>query len=218
MSGGGRGRGLTVRLTVDVLKTRIQQGDGIHKPPFSKTGVIMLTARTIVTSTGFTGLWRGTTASLARNIPGVALYMTTLTQLRTIMSTSPYFIKAGPAVQNRSSVLPSISSQGNLIAGAITRVGVGFLLNPFSVLKARFEVCNPTTPHTTLLNIRSLQSNLHAYNSLTGAFITIVRSGPSELLRGFMTSSLRDAPYAGLFVVFYEAIKHETCMLSLSLT
>ena len=38
---------------------------------------------------------------------------------------------------------------------------------------------------------------------------SIVRGGPSELFRGFLASSLRDAPYAGLFVVFYEAVKYE---------
>ena len=38
------------------------------------------------------------------------------------------------------SVLPKLSSQGNLLAGAVTRVAVGFILNPFSVIKARFEV------------------------------------------------------------------------------
>ena len=41
--------------------------------------------------------------------------------------------------------------------------------------------------------------------------MSITRSGPHELLRGFLASSLRDAPYAGLFVVFYEGIKHEAC-------
>ena len=52
---------------------------------------------------------------------------------------------------------------------------------------------------------------MYAYESLTGALVSIVRQGPSELLRGFLASSLRDAPFAGLFVVFYEGIKHETC-------
>lgn len=31
----------------------------------------------------------------------------------------------------------------------------------------------------------------------------------SELFRGFLATSLRDAPYAGLFVVFYEGIKRD---------
>lgn len=45
--------------------------------------------------------------------------------------------------------------------------------------------------------------------SLMSSVRSIARGGPSELFRGFLASSLRDAPYAGLFVVFYEAIKYE---------
>jgi hypothetical protein len=67
------------------------------------------------------------------------------------------------------------------------------LVNPVTVLKARYE------------------SNLYGYTSFPSAFASIVRSGPSELFRGFLASSLRDAPYAGLFVVFYEGIKREAC-------
>ncbi len=39
--------------------------------------------------------------------------------------------------------------------------------------------------------------------------LSIARAGPPELFRGFLASSLRDAPYAGLFLVFYEVIKHD---------
>jgi solute carrier family 25, member 38 len=80
----------------------------------------------------------------ARNVPGVAMYMTSLTQLRTLMARSPAFAPmhkhvANPSSRN-SSVLPSLTNQGNMVAGATTRVLVGFMLNPFSVLKARYEV------------------------------------------------------------------------------
>lgn len=74
----------------------------------------------------------------------MALYMTSLTQMRTFLARSPYFAhvrrqsNGGPG--DNVSVLPSLTSQGNLLAGATTRVAVGFLLNPFSVIKARFEV------------------------------------------------------------------------------
>lgn len=121
---------------------------------------ILHTVRDILDTNGFRGLWRGTGASLARyvnhrssfrgkaeeysNIPGVALYMTSLTQLRTFMATSPHFKMARVAtVDDRGSytVLPKLSSTGNLVAGATSRVAVGFLMNPFSVLKARYEVC-----------------------------------------------------------------------------
>lgn len=130
----------------------------------SRSSIILTTTRDILARHGLKGLWRGTMPSLARyasftfprdfllidhslesNVPGVAMYMTSLTQLRTLMAQSPYFahIKKSPdgAGTNRNgSVLPSLTSQGNLLAGATTRVTVGFVLNPFSVLKTRFEV------------------------------------------------------------------------------
>lgn len=73
--------------------------------------------------------------------------MTSLTHVRGFMASSTYFvIDSNKALQKKSgSVLPKLSSQGNLLAGAITRVSIGVLLNPFSVLKARFEVCTILT-------------------------------------------------------------------------
>jgi len=162
------------------------------------TALIVRTTGDIIAKDGLKGLWRGTAPSLIRNVPGVALYMTSLTQLRAVMAKSPYFAlgRKDPMAQgSHLSVLPKLSAQGNLISGAATRVGIGFFLNPVSVLKARFE------------------SNIYAEESLAASFASIVRLGPSELLRGFVASSLRDAPYAGLFVVFYEAIKRETCKI-----
>lgn len=38
---------------------------------------------------------------------------------------------------------------------------------------------------------------------------TIVSSGPSTLFRGAAASAARDAPYAGIFLVFYEKIKRK---------
>jgi solute carrier family 25 protein 38 len=77
-----------------------------------------------------------------RNVPGVALYFTSLTHLRSVMANSPSFsVQEITTKDGVKTVLPKLTSQGNLIAGAAARVGVGFLLNPFSVLKARFEAC-----------------------------------------------------------------------------
>lgn len=69
------------------------------------------------------------------------MYMTSLTQLRIVMNRSSYFSSARREIDGKhSSVLPKLTVQGNLLSGATARVGVGFLLNPMSVLKARFEV------------------------------------------------------------------------------
>ncbi|RPD62122.1 solute carrier family 25 member 38 [Lentinus tigrinus ALCF2SS1-7] len=178
----------------DLLKTRIQQPDHLrkfsHNPLSPQSTFIISTAREIVQNEGLRGLWRGTAASLLRNVPGVALYFTGLNQFRTFLATSPYFtpLRASSSSQS-TSTLPKLTAQGNLMAGACTRVAVGLVLNPFSVIKARYE------------------SSYYSYGSLSEAFIGLIRSGPSEIFRGAIASSLRDAPYAGIFVVFYEQIK-----------
>ncbi|KAF8901746.1 solute carrier family 25 member 38 [Gymnopilus junonius] len=180
----------------DLIKTRVQQGDGSMILQHPRSSVIVNIAYEVIGQQGVRGLWRGTLPSLLRNVPGVAMYMTSLTQLRTLMARSPYFALAKEQSSKvNESVLPSLSSTGNLLAGATTRVAVGFLLNPFSVIKARFE------------------SNMYNYPSLSQALLSITRQGPSELFRGFLASSLRDAPYAGLFVVFYEGTKREIAYL-----
>ncbi|KAJ8085898.1 hypothetical protein PM082_004717 [Marasmius tenuissimus] len=57
------------------------------------------------------------------------------------------------------------------------------------------------------------ESNIYTYETLSGAFISILRLGPSELLKGFLATSLRDAPYAGLFVVFDEGFKRQAAIV-----
>ncbi|KAH9950135.1 solute carrier family 25 member 38 [Amylocystis lapponica] len=179
---------------LDLLKTRLQQGDGSPYNPRHKP-LIFATAREVVHTQGLTGLWRGTSATLVRNVPGVALYFTGLNYSRALLATLPHFTVAKPAAVHGGSVLPKLTNTGNLVAGAVTRVSVGVLLNPFTLLKARYE------------------SNMYAYKSLPSALGELARSGRTELFRGVVASSLRDAPYAGLFVVCYEGIKSDLSTL-----
>jgi solute carrier family 25, member 38 len=141
------------------------------------------------------------------------MYMSTVTQLRSVLATTPYFasLQLAQPSQSRSSVLPQLTPTGNLISGAVSRVAVGFLLNPFTVLKARYEVCNDLLDLNSTLLLSLGQSSMYGYQSLSGALVEIAKSGPRELFRGFLPSAIRDAPYAGLFIVFYEGIKKNLC-------
>ncbi|KAJ3533019.1 hypothetical protein NMY22_g7506 [Coprinellus aureogranulatus] len=175
-----------------------QGGLPVSKHGRAHASTILAISRDVVRANGWRGLWRGTAASLYRNVPGVAMYMTSLTQLRAFMAKSPYFapLQTQKTTKNGNgsrSVLPTLTSTGNLVSGAIARVGIGFILNPFSVLKARFE------------------SSMYQYQSVGQGMSIMLRSGPSELFRGFLASAMRDAPYAGVFLVFYERIKRDAC-------
>jgi hypothetical protein len=125
-----------------------------------RVSVIHVTRR-IVASDGFLGLWRGSTASLIRNVPGIAMYMTGLSRIRSVMANSPYFSAIRTtSPSEHSSTLPRLSTAGNLIAGATTRVGIGFLLNPFSVLKARYEVRSLKSPGQLTMTVTPAEQHV----------------------------------------------------------
>ncbi|KAK5315596.1 hypothetical protein LTR70_006680 [Exophiala xenobiotica] len=172
----------------DLLKTRVQQS-GAHT--LSQTLRSILSGPSPVAS-----LWRGTVPSALRTGFGSALYFTTLSSLRQLVASNAAYtstLTGGATVQDvkrRSTVLPKLSNTQNLLTGATARVLAGFILMPMTVIKVRYE------------------SNYYAYNSLPSAISSIFRQ---EGLRGFFTgfgaTAIRDAPYAGLYVVFYEGSK-----------
>lgn len=107
-----------------------------------------------------------TPMTITRNVPGVALYFTSLNHVRTVLATTPYFAVV-PLEQTRASsgsVLPKLSKWGNLLAGATARVAVGTLLNPFAVLKARYEVrlLHAFTYETANITYRAISTNIKA--------------------------------------------------------
>jgi len=171
------------------MKTRLQQVDG--RSTGMGFGRITAIGRAIVQEHGWTGLWRGTQATLLRNVPGVAVYFYGLQGIRVQMTKMPQFAAAATVRQDSvTTVLPKLNREGDLLAGAVARTTVGFVLNPFTVVKARFE------------------SDLYNYKTMSEAFRGIVRAqGVSGLLSGWIPSAMRDAPYAGIFLLFYEQIK-----------
>jgi solute carrier family 25, member 38 len=91
-----------------------------------------------------------------------------------------------------SSVLPRLTNSEHLLTGAVARVFAGFLMMPVTVIKVRYE------------------SDFYAYRSILGASRDILaREGMHGFFAGFGATAVRDAPYAGLYVVFYEGSKRK---------
>lgn len=89
-----------------------------------------------------------------------------------------------------SSSLVKLSNTGNLLAGAVARTFAGMLLMPLTIIKVRYE------------------SSLYNYSSITAACRDIyAQEGARGFSSGFGATALRDAPYAGLYVLFYEHSK-----------
>ncbi|KAJ4413785.1 hypothetical protein N0V82_008329 [Gnomoniopsis sp. IMI 355080] len=181
---------------IDLLKTRVQQS-GHHS--------LRIALREIRASPrGLPALWRGATPSALRTGFGSAIYFTSLNAIRTSVSRMPFLAAdgAGASVANlkaqqqqqqqqqHSSSLVKLSNTGNLLAGAVARTFAGMLLMPLTVIKVRYE------------------SNLYSYTSIAAAGKDIFsREGARGFFSGFGATAMRDAPYAGLYVLFYEQSK-----------
>lgn len=124
---------------LDLLKTRLQQAHSDHAALGSKTKRLVTTIQNVIRTSGPQGLWRGTFPTILRNVPGVALYFYSVTELRSLLALRPvpYLSLATPP---NSSTAAKATSSGNLLVGATARVAVGFILCPITVVKARFEV------------------------------------------------------------------------------
>ncbi|SCV00803.1 LAME_0G12090g1_1 [Lachancea meyersii CBS 8951] len=133
-------------------------------------------------------LWKGTVPSALRTSVGSALFLSTLNLVRTTIAERRVF--GNKHNSKNSSFLPQLTMYENLLSGAVTRAVVGVATMPITVLKVRFE------------------STMYNYQSMTEAAKHIFRSeGTRGFFSGCNATILRDAPYAGLYVLFYEQFK-----------
>ncbi|KAL2173368.1 mitochondrial carrier domain-containing protein [Thermothelomyces heterothallicus CBS 202.75] len=177
---------------IDLLKTRVQQS-GAHS--LSAAIADIRAAPRLLPA-----LWRGAVPSALRTGFGSAIYFTSLNAIRqTVARLSPpssptttttNYRATSSSSSSSSSSLPKLSNTSNLLAGAVARCFAGFILMPLTVLKVRYE------------------STLYSYTSLASAARDIAaREGPRGFFAGYGATAVRDAPYAGLYVLFYEQSK-----------
>ncbi|KAF9935753.1 hypothetical protein BGZ75_000691 [Mortierella antarctica] len=186
---------------LDLIKTRLQQQQQAHLAFIKQRGqagltiaplesTIWKTVFGIVKEGSVLSLWRGTAPTIVRNVPGAAMYFTVLNESRTLLARRKINGMERTDTLSGSSALPKLSNTENLIAGGASRAAIGFVMMPATVIKVRYE------------------SNLYNYNSMAGAFGSIFRTeGIRGLWAGFGATAMRDAPLAGLYVLFYEQCK-----------
>lgn len=166
---------------LDLLKTRVQQSG---RPSLSASLRDARASRQLIRT-----LWRGTVPSALRTGFGSALYLTLLNAIRQHVQQIGYAGQRHWETRG-SSALPALTNTANLISGASARTVAGFCLMPLTVIKVRFE------------------SSLFSYPSMMAAASDIRRvDGIRGFFSGFGATALRDAPYAGLYVVIYESLK-----------
>ncbi|KAI7855127.1 mitochondrial carrier domain-containing protein [Circinella umbellata] len=176
---------------LDLIKTRLQQST--HDASLLNTtthlrkrNTMLTTVQDIVKTNGAAGLWRGTLPTIVRNVPGTAIYFTTLSEIRNAI------VVSRPTWQPVLSRVTGISykkqeNYENLVAGITARGAVGYILMPFTVLKVRYE------------------SNMYNYGSMLEAFRSVIKyDGIRGLFAGYGATFIRDAPFAGIYLFFYE--------------
>ncbi|KAJ2899709.1 hypothetical protein MKZ38_002902 [Zalerion maritima] len=170
---------------VDLLKTRVQQSG--HHSLKQTLRELRQNPNGMVVS-----LWRGTVPSAMRTGFGSALYFTSLNLIRQAASRagSSSSSLSTSAASKHSSSLPQLSNSANMASGMVARSFAGFVLMPLTVIKVRYE------------------SSLYSYCSVLSAGRDIVRTeGRRGLFSGVGATTIRDAPNAGLYVLFYEQFK-----------
>ena len=100
---------------------------------------------------------------MRRNVPGQALYLTSVQQVRNGIGWAfPSFGRTKDAAGERLTTLATLTPMGNLVAGAVTRTAIGFVMNPLTVVKARYEVRAPFPYRTEACCLSTPQMGLSA--------------------------------------------------------
>ncbi|KAI8150077.1 mitochondrial carrier domain-containing protein [Fennellomyces sp. T-0311] len=159
---GGAMSGMTSCIMLqplDLIKTRLQQSTHdtvLNTTALRKRHTMLTTIKDIVKTNGASGLWRGTVPTIVRNVPGTAVYFTTLSEIRNMISATRSTWQ--PVLSRATGVSPQKQEKyENLIAGMTARGAVGYVLMPFTVLKVRYE------------------SNMYNYGSMLEAFRSIIK-------------------------------------------
>lgn len=155
---------------LDLLKTQMQRDTRVRTP--SMLGLTI----NILQKENMTGLWRGLVPSLARTVPGVGIYFSTM-----------HVIKA--------KICHGIGKPSAIVSG-----GIGFF--------ARCIAASIMIPFT-IIKVRKEAGSLGQQGVIEGLVNIYKREGIRGLTTGVIPTLIRDAPFSGIYLMFYENLK--TC-------
>lgn len=183
--------GLTSALCLqplDVLKTRLQERQS-GRNRGGPVRMVQVCKEIMTKGQGVFNFWRGTTPTLLRNVPGVALYFVTLQHLQYLLFLGHQRRLAWIEMLYNAT---GITVLGNMAVGALARTIAGGLLMPATVLKVRYE-----------------SSLYRGYTSLSQSLRQLLATdGLIGLFRGFWATTLRDAPNAAIYLSIYRTLQN----------
>nr|XP_044992579.1 mitochondrial glycine transporter isoform X2 [Jaculus jaculus] len=168
---------------LDLIKTRLQALQPSDHGS-RRVGMVAVLLR-VVRTESLLGLWKGMSPSIVRCVPGVGIYFGTLHSLK------QHFLRGRPPTALES-----------LMLGVGSRSVAGVCTSPLTVVKTRFEPVAVTGP------VLPLQSGRYGYESICTALRSIYHNeGHRGLFSGLTATLLRDAPFSGIYLMFYSQTK-----------
>jgi len=162
----------------DVVRSVQQAGGGA---PSRAGGGAVATAARLAAAEGVPALWKGVQAAALRTAGGAGLYFSALSALRA---------RAGGGGGGEDVRAAAVR---DFVCGAAARALAAAVLLPVSVVKTRAELA----PRGAAAS----RSPLHGLVAVARA------DGVRALLRGYLPTLLRDAPFSGLYLAAYSRLR-----------
>ncbi|XP_021856361.2 uncharacterized protein [Spinacia oleracea] len=194
---GGFGEGMM--HPIDTVKTRIQSQAILSGSQHQKTVLQMI--RTVWAADGLRGFYRGVVPGFTGSLATGATYF------GVIESTKQWIEESHPNLGGH---------WAHFFAGGMGDTLGSFIYVPCEVIKQRMQVQGTRDSWSTVISnsqsgkIPGVQMYGY-YNGLFHAGRSIWKEqGPKGLYAGYWSTLARDVPFAGLMVMFYEALKDMT--------
>ncbi|XP_044476519.1 S-adenosylmethionine carrier 1, chloroplastic/mitochondrial [Mangifera indica] len=183
---------------VDTVKTRIQSQAILSGSQNQKS--ILQMVRAVWVADGLQGFYRGVAPGVTGSLATGATYF------GFIESTKKWIEETHPSLGGH---------WAHFISGAVGDTLGSFVYVPCEVMKQRMQVQGSKTSWNSIVGKDTpVKSGVAMYGYYTGMFqagCSIWREqGLSGLYTGYWSTLARDVPFAGLMVMFYEALKGMT--------